>query len=161
MGDELSPVLALLDEVHESLATSRDQNAYKLGRMGQNNIVIAGMPSIGNNATAMVITQLLNDFHQIRFGLLVGIGGGIPDEDYDDEDLNDIRLGDVAVSDSHGAFGGVIQFDGGKSTIDGFIQTGHQSKPPHVLAANVKTLKAAHNLYGNSISRYLDDMMKK
>ncbi|ETS79964.1 hypothetical protein PFICI_07493 [Pestalotiopsis fici W106-1] len=161
MGDELSPVLALLDEVHDNLSTSRDQNAYKLGKMGHHNVVVAGMPEIGNNAAAMVVTQLLNDFSRIRFGLLVGIGGGIPDEDYEDDDLNDIRLGDVVVSHSHGARGGVIQFDRGKSTTEGFVVTGYQSKPPHVLAANVEILKATHNLHGHSILRYLDDMLEK
>ncbi|KAF7539331.1 hypothetical protein G7054_g2214 [Neopestalotiopsis clavispora] len=159
MGDELSPVLALLDESHEPLGTSRDQNAYKLGKMGHHNVVVAGMPEIGNNAAAMVVTQLLNDFGRIRFGLLVGIGGGIPDEDYDDDELNDIRLGDVVVSHSRGARGGVIQFDRGKSTKDGFVVTGHQSKPPHVLAVNVEILRASHDLSGNRISQYLDEML--
>ncbi|KAF3022400.1 hypothetical protein E8E14_003859 [Neopestalotiopsis sp. 37M] len=161
MGDELSPVLALLDEVHENLGTGRDQNAYKLGRMGHHNVVVAGMPEIGNNAAAMVATQLLNDFSQIRFALLVGIGGGIPDEDYDDDDLNDIRLGDVVVGHSRGAYGGVIQFDRGKATTEGFVVTGHQSRPPHVLAANVEILKASHNLHGDSIPRYLGEMLAR
>ncbi|KAH8197326.1 hypothetical protein TruAng_008492 [Truncatella angustata] len=160
MGDEMSPVLALLHETHENLSTSRDQNAYKLGAIGQHNIVVAGMPIIGNNAASMVVTQLLNDFRRIRFGLLVGVGGGIPDENYDDEDLVDIRLGDVVVSESRGTFGGVVQFDRGKSTTEGFIKTGHQNKPPHVLAANVETLKAVHNLHGNSILPYFDEMIK-
>lgn len=161
MGDELSPVLALLDETHENLDTVRDQNAYKLGKMGHHNVVVCGMPEIGNNVAAMVVTQLLNDFSQIRFGILVGIGGGIPDEDYEEDDLNDIRLGDVVVSHSRGARGGVIQFDRGKCTTDGFMVTGYQSKPPHVLAANVEILKASHNLHGNSIPRYLDEMLKR
>ena len=108
MGVELSPVLALLDERYDNLSTSRDQNAYELGRMGQHNIIVATMSEIGNNATTMVITQLLNDFVQIRFGLLVGVGGGIPDEDYNDDDLTDIRLGDVVVSKARGEFGGVV-----------------------------------------------------
>lgn len=160
MGDEMSPVLALLDETHGNLSTNRDQNAYKLGTIGQHNVVVAGMPMIGNNAASMVVTQLLNDFGRIRFGLLVGIGGGIPDEDYEDDDLIDIRLGDVVVSESRGTFGGVVQFDRGKSTTEGFVKTGHQNKPPHVLAANVETLKAVHNLHGNNILRYFDEMLK-
>lgn len=161
MGVELSPVLALLDERHENLTTSRDQNAYDLGVMGQHNVVVAVMPVIGNNAASMVITQLLNDFGRIRFGLLVGIGGGIPDEDYDDDDLNDIRLGDVVVSESQGDFGGVVQFDRGKSTTSGFLKTGHLNKPPHVLIANVQRLKAEHRLQGNRLSYYIDEMMRR
>jgi nucleoside phosphorylase len=91
MGVELAPVVAMLDERHQSLPTSRDQNSYTLGRMGVHNVVIAVMPEIGNNKAATVATQLLNDFKSIRFGLLVGIGGGIPGDDKDD-----IRLGEDA-----------------------------------------------------------------
>ncbi|KAK8859456.1 pfs domain-containing protein [Apiospora arundinis] len=161
MGDELSPVLALLDEKYESLSTSRDQNAYVLGRMGGHNIVVATMPTIGNNAAAMVVTQLLNDFGRVRFGLLVGVGGGIPDKDYEDDDLHDIRLGDVVVSKSRENFGGVVQFDRGKSTTSDFVRTGHLNRPPHILAGNVEKLKAVHNLHGNNIPRFLDEMLAK
>ncbi|KAK8859453.1 pfs domain-containing protein [Apiospora arundinis] len=159
MGDEISPVLALLDERHANLPTSRDQNAYKLGRMGPHNIVVSAMPTIGNNAAAMVITQLCNDFGRVRFGLLVGVGGGIPDEDYEDDNLHDIRLGDVVVSESRGSFGGVVQFDRGKETTLGFEPTGHLNKPPHVLASTVEGLKAEHNLHGNRVLQFLDEML--
>ena len=93
MDVELAPVEAMLDEIHQSLPTSRGRNSYTLGRMGEHNVVIAVMPEIGNSSAAIVATQLLNDFKSIRFGLLVGIGGGIPGDDEDD-----IRLGDVVVS---------------------------------------------------------------
>src|ERR1700722_6021244 len=92
MGVELAPVRAMLDEEHQALPLKRDLNSYTLGRMGVHNVAIAVMPEIGTNKAATVATQLLNDFESIRFGLLVGVGGGIPDEDG-----NDIRLGDVVV----------------------------------------------------------------
>jgi hypothetical protein len=91
MGVELAAVEVTLDEIHESLPSSRDQNGYTLGRIGTHNIVVAVIPSIGNNRAASVAIRLLNDFRSIRFGLLVGIGGGLSGED-------DIRLGDVVVS---------------------------------------------------------------
>ena len=69
--------------------------------MGVHNVVIAVMPEIGNNSAAMVATQLLNDFTSIRFGLLVGIGGGVPGDNEDD-----VRLGDVVVSKPTATFGG-------------------------------------------------------
>jgi len=161
MGVELAPVIALLDEKHKNLETSRDQNAYELGNMGQHNIVVAVMWNIGNNAAASVITQLLNDFRHVRFGLLVGVGGGIPDEDYDedDEDLNDIRLGDVVVSEPRGQFGGVVQFDrGNSSTGEIFVPKGHLSSPPNILAGNVEKLKAIHCLNGHRISKFLGEI---
>jgi nucleoside phosphorylase len=77
MGLELAPVEGMLDEIHDALPTSRDQNAYTLGRIGGHNVAVAILPETGTNAAATVATQLLNDFPSIRFGLLVGIGGGV------------------------------------------------------------------------------------
>jgi hypothetical protein len=120
MGVELAPVEAMLDEEHPSLPTSRDKNSYTFGRMGEHNVVIAVMPEIGNNSAAIVATQLLNDFTSIRFGLLVGIGGGIPGDDEDD-----VRLGDVVVGKPGATFGRVVQFDRGKILPNGqFERTG-------------------------------------
>jgi nucleoside phosphorylase len=157
MGVELAPVEAMLDEMHQSLPTSRDQNSYTLGRIGAHNVVIAVMPEIGNNSAAIVATQLLNDFRSIRFGLLVGIGGGIPSDDEDD-----IRLGDVVVSKPTATFGGVVQFDRGKIYSNGqFERTGTLKKPPAVLMANVHKLEAQHRRVGNKISEYLSEMLER
>ena len=157
MGVELAPVEAMLDEVHQSLPTSRDKNSYTLGRIGAHNVVIAVMPEIGNNSAAMVATQLLNDFKSIRFGLLVGIGGGIPGEDEDD-----IRLGDVVVSKPTAKLPGVVQFDRGKILSNGkFERTGALTKPPAVLLANVHKLEAQHIRIGNQISKYLSEMWER
>jgi nucleoside phosphorylase len=125
--------------------------------MGAHNVVIAVMPEIGNNSAATVATQLLNDFTSIRFGLLVGIGGGIPSDDEDD-----IRLGDVVVSKPTATFGGVVQFDRGKIHSNGqFERTGTLKKPPAVLMANVNRLEAQHRRIGNQISKYLSEMLEK
>jgi nucleoside phosphorylase len=156
MGVELAPVEAMLDEMHPSLPTSRDQNSYTLGRIGVHNVVIAVMPEIGNNSAAVVATQLLNDFRSIRFGLLVGIGGGIPG----DED--DIRLGDVVVSKPTDTFGGVVQFDRGKTHPNGqFERTGILRKPPAMLMATVQKLQARQKREGNKISQYLWEMLER
>ena len=155
MGVELAPVMAMLDQRHQSLPTSRAQNRYTLGRIGRHNVVIAVMPEIGNNNAATVAIQLLNDFKSIRFGLLVGIGGGIPSED------KDIRLGDVVVSKPAKTSGGVVQFDRGKIHSNGrFERTGTLGKPPPVLQANVESLIAEHKLTGNQISKYLSEMLR-
>jgi nucleoside phosphorylase len=156
-GIELAAVVAMLDETHPSLPLARDKNSYQLGRMGAHNVVIAVMPEIGNNSAATVATQLLNDFKSTRFGLLVGIGGGIPVEDE-----HDIRLGDVVVSKPTGAYGGVVQFDRGKVHTDKrFERTGMLNKPPPVLSANMENLKAQHIMMGNQISKYLSEMLER
>jgi nucleoside phosphorylase len=157
MGVELAPVAAMLDEAHPNLPSTRDMNSYTLGRMGAHNVVIAVMPETGNNNAATVATQLLNDFKSIRFGLLVGIGGGIPVEDE-----YDIRLGDIVVSKPTATFGGVTQFDRGRSHADGqFERTGSLNKPPAVLMANVEKLRAQHMMKGNKISENLSEMWEK
>ncbi|KAK6495981.1 hypothetical protein TWF481_003026 [Arthrobotrys musiformis] len=121
----------MLDEIHPNLFLPSDKNSYTLGRMGAHNI--------------------------IRFGLLVGIGGGIPVEDE-----YDIRLGDIVVSKSTGTFGGVVQFDRGKVHPDGrFEQTGTLNKPPAIIAANVQKLQAQHRRMGNKISAYLSEMLER
>jgi nucleoside phosphorylase len=157
MGVELAPVRAMLDELHQSLPTNRDMNSYTLGRMGVHNVVIAVMPEIGNDNATAVVTQLLNDFRSIRFGLLVGIGGGIPSDDEDD-----IRLGDVVVSKPTATFGGVVQFDKGKTHSNGqFERTGTLKKPPAVLMGHVNKLEAQHRTIGNQISKYLSEMLER
>jgi nucleoside phosphorylase len=157
MGVELAAMEAMLDEIHQSLPSRRDQNIYTVGRIGVHNVVIAVMPEIGNNRAASVATQLLNDFQSIRFGLLVGIGGGIPDGGD-----NDIRLGDVVVSKPTATFGGVVQYDMGK-VKDGelFEPTGSLRGPPALLRVSVQRLQAQHARTGSQIPRYLKEMLEK
>jgi nucleoside phosphorylase len=158
MGVELAPVEGMLDEIHESVPTSRDQNAYTLGKIGGHNVVVAVMPEIGNNAAATVVTQLLNDFPSIRFGVLVGIGGGVPG----DEERNDVRLGDVVVSRPTDVFGGVVQYDRIKRRVNGQIErTGQLNKPPPVLSASVQKLQAQHLRVGSQIPIYLAEMTQR
>jgi nucleoside phosphorylase len=157
MGVELAPVKALLDQTHPSLPTQRDQNSYALGVIGGHNIVIAVLPEIGTNSAATVATQLLNDFPSIRFGLLVGIGGGVPDL----ANEIDIRLGDIVVSKPTKTAGGVVQYDMGKETLNGFERTGTLNKPPAVLRAAVQQLVAQHELEDSHISLYLSKMLEK
>ena len=162
MGVELTPVRAMLHAEHQSLPSSREHNAYKLEQIGKHNVVLATQHDIGIQSAATVAAQLLNDFKSIRFGLLVGIGGGIPDEDYDDEELEDIRLGDIVVSMPTGQFGGVVQFDRGKTSADGqFVQTGSLNKPPTVLAINLETLRSEHQMHGNKIDQHIKEMLEK
>ena len=55
----------------------------------------------GTTPAATAAAQMLSSFPAVIFGLMVGIGSGIPSDD------NDIRLGDVVVSKPEGTFGGV------------------------------------------------------
>ncbi|EHK16897.1 uncharacterized protein TRIVIDRAFT_162206 [Trichoderma virens Gv29-8] len=146
---------AMLDEEHESLSQpDRDQNTYTLGSIGNHNIVIACLPSgdIGNNAAANTVTQMINTFPSIKFGLMVGIGAGIPSR---------VRLGDIVVSKPSGTFTGVVQWDLGKSEKPGFKRTGALDRPPKVLLTALAKLEAFHDMHDSQIPKYLQDMADK
>jgi nucleoside phosphorylase len=83
-----------------------------------------------------VAVQMKSAFTSTRFGLMVGIGGGVPGEEAD------IRLGDVVVSKPHTVHGGVVQYDLGNATPSGFKRTGHLNTPPTILLAAVASVRA-------------------
>ncbi|PGG98005.1 hypothetical protein GX51_07047 [Blastomyces parvus] len=157
MGIEMAAVEGMLDDTHPNIAMERDENTYTLGQIGQHNVVIAVLPGMGTSSAATVVTQTLNDFKSIRFGLLVGIGGGIP---VDGE--HDIRLGDVVVGKPTDTFGGVVQFDRGKIYKDGrFERTGALSKPPNLLLGTVEKLRAKHYRQGSDLSKNMAAVLSK
>ncbi|KID94494.1 Nucleoside phosphorylase, partial [Metarhizium majus ARSEF 297] len=94
---EMAAAEAMLDETHASPQErhEKDDNIYVLGsvycKSRPHHVVIAGLPlgQCGNTAATTAANQMLSSFPAIKFGLMVGIGGGIWSE------RNDIRLGDV------------------------------------------------------------------
>ena len=136
---EAVPATLMLDEEHEDLQNdSKDNNSYFLGRMGEHNVVIALLPygSYGEISAATVATDMLRSYRSIRFGLMVGIGAGIPSKEHQ------IRLGDVVVSAPDGQLGGVVQYDLGKEYADGtFTRKGHLNRPPQVLLTAISKMK--------------------
>ena len=138
---ELAAAQEMLDEEHENLHHDvNDTNIYTLGRIGEHNVVIACLPEgqTGTNSAAAVAVQMKSAFTSIRFGLMVGIGGGVPSEEAD------IRLGDVVVSRPYKVHGGVVQYDIGKATPSGFERTGILNTPPMILLNAVANLRANH-----------------
>lgn len=78
----------------------RDETGYIVGRM-ENHYVVIAFPlvlSTGSVAIAHTVVDLTRTFYNIRFGLMIGIGGGAPSAPHPTNPLNDIRLGDVVVS---------------------------------------------------------------
>jgi nucleoside phosphorylase len=149
---ELAAVRAMLNEVHGNgrpqVIHAMDQNSYILGRIGEHNVVVAGLPAgiYGTTPAATVAAHMLASFGAIRFGMLVGVGGGIPSTEHD------IRLGDVVVSTPGPAAGAVIQYDLGK-LLQGrsLVRTGSLNKPPPVILNAMNRLRAEHLLGGNNI----------
>lgn len=145
---ELAAAQLMLDEEHADLErdpADNHDNLYVLGSVNGHNVAIGYLPAgqTGIGSAAVVATQMLATFKKIRFGLMVGIGGGVPSAHAD------IRLGDVVVSQPDGTFGGVVQYDMGKETIDGFRRTGSLNSPPQTLLNAVSRIRA-NELLGRS-----------
>jgi hypothetical protein len=68
---------------------------------------------------------------------MVGIGGGVPSK------AADVRLGDIVVSKPIGKFGGVKQYDLGKSIGEVHLkQTGMLNQPPSILLTAASQLES-------------------
>ncbi|KAJ5987943.1 hypothetical protein N7481_003153 [Penicillium waksmanii] len=156
---EMAAAKLMLDAIHPSLSQPlTDKNTYILGDIGSHNVVIACLPggSYGNVSAAMVATQLLSTFHSIRFGLMVGIGGGVPSK------KADIRLGDIVVSQPTDTSGGVIQYDLGKAFTGGqFQRTGMLNRPPEILLTTLATLQAHHLTEDSRVLEFACDASSK
>jgi nucleoside phosphorylase len=103
LATEKAAMVAMLDETYPKLKKEDgNENEYTLGRIWVRNVVIACPPAglMGNGLAAIVVINMRRSF-PIKFGLMVGVGGGVWSK------KNDIRLGDIVVSQPTGAHGGV------------------------------------------------------
>ncbi|KAL4777975.1 hypothetical protein BJX76DRAFT_352951 [Aspergillus varians] len=134
----------LRDNTSTSASAPNDYNVYTLGEL---------------HDCLLVATHMLHTFPELRFTLLVGVGGGVPPPGGRDPD---IRLGDIAVSKPTSTFGGVVQYDHGKAiTGNRFQRTGALNKPPSILLAAISHLKADHMIGDNHIPRHLENIMAR
>lgn len=141
---------AFLDEIHPGPAAlaRHDDNSYTLGKIGGHLVVMAVGPDgeHGPNVATTVARNMLHSFPNIRIGLLVGTGGGVPSS------RHDIRLGDIVVSSPRNAIGGVLQYDFGKSIQNQtFLMTGHLNQPPTLLRTTVTHLKSIYQAEGHRL----------
>jgi nucleoside phosphorylase len=155
---ELAAAQEMLDEEHDDLdQNANDSNIYTFGNIGKHNVVIACLPAgqMGTSSAAAVAVQMKSSFGAIRFGLMVGIGGGVPSAEAD------IRLGDVVVSQPQKGHGGVVQYDFGKTTPNGFERTGFLNTPPTILLQAVAKLRARHFRRRSNLTEYLITLNKQ
>jgi nucleoside phosphorylase len=151
---------AFLDEKHEGpeCVASNDNNNYTLGKVGKHNVVIAVLPQgeYGISSAAGVAKDMLHSFPNVRFGLMVGIGGGAPNQKHD------IRLGDIVVSAAGNGKGGVFQYDFGKTRPgQDFQDTGFLNQPPTVLRAAVNGLMAQYEDEGHRLEEAVNEILEK
>ena len=159
---EMTAARAMLDEEHEPLkiTDAQDTISYVLGRVHGHNLVIACLPAgvYGTNAAATVANNMLRTFPEIRFGLMVGIGGGIPNL----AKKIDIRLGDVVVSQPDGTYGGVVQYDLGKNLgKEKFERKGSLDKPPTVLLTALASIQSRPGNSRRRVSENVSVMIQK
>ncbi|KAI1870393.1 uncharacterized protein JN550_005321 [Neoarthrinium moseri] len=127
---EAQAALYMLDEQHQGrFAVDRgDEYVFHAGSMCGHNIVIATFPAgqeYGTGSAAALASQIIKCFPHYWIGLLVGVAAGLPKLSGDTP--RDIRLGDVLVSLPDGERAGIIAYDLGKETDDGFqlLRRGH------------------------------------
>ncbi|KAI1264390.1 hypothetical protein F5Y18DRAFT_417729 [Xylariaceae sp. FL1019] len=150
---ELVAAQELLDEEHDTDELElpvNDNNSYALGRIGKHNVVIAAMPHkrYGLVSAATVARDMSQSFPNVRIGLMVGIGGGVPSP------RHDIRLGDIVVSSPGYGNGGVLQFDYGKAIQDReFRMTSHLNQSPQLFLTALAQLNAQYSRKGHGIER--------
>ncbi|KAF4879415.1 Vegetative incompatibility protein HET-E-1 [Colletotrichum siamense] len=160
LSQEQTAARAMLDEefrdVHIRKAVN-DTNTYTLGSIGRHMIVIACLPKgqLGVARASKVATSMTSTFRNIKFVLMVGIGGGVP------FGLNNVRLGDVVVSAPTGKYPGVVQWDFGKTKDGKFSRTGSLNNPPTLLLTALAKMESDHELDGSKIQENLDIMFEK
>ncbi|PWY70883.1 WD domain protein [Aspergillus sclerotioniger CBS 115572] len=149
---------AFLEKKHprpETLSPN-DNNHYTLGEIAGHQVVIAVLPDgeYGISSAAGVARDMVHSFPNIRFGLMVGIGGGVPTK-------HDIRLGDVIVSSSRNGRGGLLQYDLGKE-LQGqeFYQTGFLNQPPPILRTAVAGLQAQYEKEGHQLKESVQAVLE-
>jgi nucleoside phosphorylase/tetratricopeptide (TPR) repeat protein len=156
---ETAAAKVMFDELHASLPQPKtDHNVYTLGTVSGHNVVVACLPLgvYGTISASTVVSHMVSTYPNIRFGLMVGIGGGVPSKSAD------IRLGDVVVSKPTATSGGVIQYDYGKTLREGrFQRTGTLNKPPPVLLKAVAQMESDYITGKNLVSNIIGDALRK
>ncbi|KAF9891512.1 hypothetical protein FE257_003979 [Aspergillus nanangensis] len=139
---------------------AKDNNTYLFGRVSGHYVIIGCLPAGVHDgiSAAGFGRDMARSFPNIRFALLVGIGGGAPTPD------RDIRLGDVVVSQPQRTLGGVVQYDlGAYMSGDTIKRTGQLNSPPAVLLGAIPEIRRLQSdprkpdRIANHISR-MDDM---
>jgi hypothetical protein len=126
---EMAAAREMIDEAHNDLEYNENEEyMYSLRTIAGHNVVIICLSAgrTGNLSMAIMATQVMAIFEGIRYGLVVGIVGGVSSA------KSDVRLGDVVVSIPRGTFGGVVQHDAGRMTPSGFERMGSLNSPPKI-----------------------------
>ncbi|KAF3312792.1 hypothetical protein TWF173_006825 [Orbilia oligospora] len=144
LQEEYEAAAGMLDDEFDGpeINDISDNNTYVFGCINGHNVVIGCLPHgrYGTCAAAIVANDMVRSFPNLKFALMVGIGGGAPTRE------RDIRLGDVVVGVPIGKHSGVVQYDFGKRLSNGiFLQSGQLNAPPRVLLGVLPEIQRRHN----------------
>lgn len=154
----MSAVRYMLDNEHTPLPSEEhDPNQYVLGELSGHNVVVASLPegSQGTNSAAGVAVHLTRSFPAVNLRLLVGIGGGVPN------DQTDIRLGDVVIGMPSGISCGVVEYDLGKQAPKIFERKGFLCPLPPQWRSIITMMRSEHRTQPNKIKTHISDMLSR
>lgn len=139
---EAKAAIEMLDNRHHGQFPVSRGNDYifQAGDVCGHNVVIATLPAgqeYGTGSAAALASQVKTFFPNLWFGLLVGVAAGLPR--LSGVRQRDIRLGDVLVALPEGESAGLIAYDLGRETRDGF----QLLRYGHVLASTETVVRAA------------------
>ncbi|KEY70793.1 hypothetical protein S7711_03288 [Stachybotrys chartarum IBT 7711] len=158
---EVAAAKATLDRVHDNPPPDwnpDDNNNYILGSLQGHNVVVAYPSSggCGKTSVADVATQLHASYTSVRFNLMVGIAGGVPDT------KENIRLGDVVVSKSTAGWPGVVQYDVDRGrTEDQFVRGRAFYQPTPLLLIAMGKAETAAIFDESKMPRYISEIVQK
>lgn len=157
MSFEMSAVRYMLDQEHPRPRNKDgDSNSYVVGELAGHNVALACLPGTqGKGAAAIVTTNMARTFPSIKYRFLVGIGGGVP------SGKHPIHLGDVVVAMPDGEHGGVVQYDLGRDTEDGFQRKGFLLPPPPIVRSAVELMRSDHLVKPNKAEHFVSAMLNK
>jgi nucleoside phosphorylase len=167
---EAEAALGMLDHEHDGHFESirGDDYIYIGGDINGHNVVIATWPAgqnYGVGSAAALVNQLKSRFPNIWFALLVGVAAGLPNLSSKELDKKrDIRLGDVLVCVPGQASVGIVQYDLGRDTEDGFLLNGRHAEAPAIVRSaisNIQLRKKKPFKSGNTFSEYLAAFQEK
>jgi nucleoside phosphorylase len=137
---------------------------YSFGRIRDHKVVIARPHQMGTVKAAQCAATVCQQFPNVRFALMVGIGAGIPSPP-----KHDIRLGDIAVSIPRDDHPGVLQYDFGKYEHDfdnhesdgKFVLKGSLDKPPPILVSADGSLEEDEMMRRRPLRKILRNITKQ
>jgi hypothetical protein len=139
----------MLDELIEQAIAlpPNDNNIYTYGRINiagttaSHIVAIAqfSLSTTGKASAATVAKDMRRTFPNLKFGIVVGIAGGVWTDEVD------VRLGDVVVGVPDHGGPGVVQYDHGKAVQEReFVVKGSLNKAPDLLRTAAGLLKRKH-----------------